>query len=182
MIKTLVVGKCIQWNSISLQSEWLILFFKSQQGWDTRPIKHSGGDANRCSHNENILEVLQKSKNSTDIWSSTTTPAGRKLSIPDTLYAHGYGCTTWQESKYETKLNINQQMNKEMHVYKMEFYSARKKMKLLFVGKWMKREHHARKSLSHMQCPFKHTHMNICNRNFISQNFSYRDRYVAISR
>lgn len=62
-----------------------------------------------------------------------------------------------QESKYETKLNINQQMNKEMHVYKMEFYSARKKMKLLFVGKWIKREHHARKSLSHMQ----NLHLNI---------------------
>lgn len=66
-------------------------------------------------------------------------------------------------------------MNKEMHVYKMEFCSARKKMKLLFVEKWMKREHHARKSKPYAESPFKHTHANMCNRNIISQNFSYRD-------
>lgn len=69
-------------------------------------------------------------------------------------------------------------MNKEMHVYKMEFCSARKKMKPLFVGKWMKQEHHARKSKPYAESPLKHTHTNMYSRNFISQNFSYRDRYM----
>lgn len=67
-------------------------------------------------------------------------------------------------------------MNKEMHVYKMEFYSARKKMKLLFVGKWMKREHHARKSLSHMQS----LHLNIHTLMYVTETSFLRTLVTEI--
>lgn len=155
------------------------IFYKSQQGWEGRAIKHSGEKLDRCSCYEASLEVLQKTNCRADIWPSTAAPSRRKLRTPDTSEPVLMGTLfaivkTWNKPKF---LSVIHKKWKCMHTG--WFCSSVKKNKTYLQENGWNGDHCIKKNKPYVESIFKHTNMHPYIYKYIDYIYIYQKPHFS---